>query len=55
MVEERHGKWINHGDYVTTAYGSLDVCECSLCHADVTIDEYDSYCPNCGAKMEYEK
>ena len=47
----RHGRWIDNGDYVTTAYGSLDVNVCSNCNAEVTIDHYDSYCPNCGAKM----
>lgn len=48
----RHGRWIDNGDYVTTAYGSLDVNVCSNCNAEVTIDHYDSYCPNCGAKMD---
>ena len=47
----RRGRWIDNGDYVTTAYGSLDVNVCSNCNAEVTIDHYDSYCPNCGAKM----
>lgn len=47
--------WINRGDYVTTAYGSLDVKECSNCHADITIDHYDNYCPNCGVEMNGEK
>ena len=26
---------------------------CSNCQANVTIDDYDSYCPRCGAKMSY--
>ena len=51
----RHGRWIDNGDYVTTAYGSLDVNVCSNCNAEVTIDHYDSYCPNCGAKMNGDK
>lgn len=48
----RHGRWIDRGDYVTTAYGSLDLKICSACNAEVTLDDYDYYCPNCGAKMD---
>lgn len=47
----RHGRWIDRGDYITTAYGSLDLKICSCCNAEVTLDGYDYYCPNCGAKM----
>ena len=50
----RHGRWIDGGDYVTTAYGSLPVKMCSECHMDVTLEDFDSYCPNCGAKMDLE-
>lgn len=45
------GQWIDIGAYVTTAYGSLDVYKCSNCNVEITIDDYDSFCPNCGAKM----
>lgn len=50
----RHGRWIDHGDYITTAYGSLDIKVCSNCNAEVTLDGYDYYCPNCGALMDAE-
>ena len=50
----RHGRWIDRGDYVTTAYGSLPVKMCSECHMDVTLDDFDNYCPNCGSKMDLE-
>ena len=50
----RHGRWIDRGDYVTTAYGRLPVKMCSECHMDVTLEDFDSYCPNCGAKMDLE-
>ena len=50
----RRGKWIDRGDYITTAYGSLDLKVCSYCNAEVTLDDYDDYCPNCGAKMDLE-
>ena len=47
----RHGRWMNKG-YITTAYGSIDTGDCSVCGAvDVPIEPYDSHCPNCGAKM----
>lgn len=48
----RHGRWVNEGVYVTTAYGSLDVYKCSICNEEITIDGFDSYCPHCGAKMD---
>ena len=47
-----HGRWIDGGDYVTAAYGSLPVNMCSECHMDVTLEDFDSYCPNCGARMD---
>lgn len=47
-----HGRWIDRGDYVTTSYGSLPVNMCSECHMDVTLEDFDSYCPNCGARMD---
>ena len=50
----RHGRWIDRGDYITTAYGSLYMKVCSNCNAEVTLDGYDYYCPNCGAKMDAE-
>lgn len=51
FVLKKQGTWKDNGDYVTTAYGSLYVYECLNCHANVVIDDYDSYCPNCGAEM----
>ena len=50
----QHGRWIDRGDYITTAYGSLDLKVCSNCNAEVTLDGYDYFCPNCGAKMDAE-
>lgn len=51
----RHARWVHTGAYVTTAYGHLDVYKCSECATDVTIDDHDNYCPNCGAKMDKEE
>lgn len=51
-VETRaHGKWINEGTYITTAYGSIQVLRCSNCELEITVDDYDNFCPNCGADM----
>ena len=50
-----HGRWIDKGDYVTTAYGSINVYQCSNCNQYIAIDDYDNYCPNCGAKMDLEE
>lgn len=53
-AEVRRGRWIDRGDYITTAYGSLDLKICSNCNAEVTLDGYDYFCPNCGSKMDLE-
>lgn len=47
-----HGHWIDEGDYITTAYGSIKVRRCSVCEREITIDDWDDYCPCCGAKMD---
>ena len=31
----------------------LHQADCSNCHSTITIDDYDNYCPRCGAKMSY--
>lgn len=31
----------------------LHQATCSNCHSSITIDDYDNYCPRCGAKMSY--
>ena len=54
-VEVVHGEWIDISEYVTTAYGHLDIFKCSNCSAEITIDDHDDYCPNCGAKMDGHK
>lgn len=48
----RHGRWIDEGEYITTAYGHLDIKRCSCCNREIVIDDFDNYCPCCGAKMD---
>ena len=50
-VPVARGEWIDEGDYLTTAYGKFDVCTCSACKSVITINDYDNYCPACGADM----
>ena len=47
--EPKIAHWIMTGDYLTTAYGSVDYVKCSCCGED-SLEEGD-YCPNCGAIM----
>lgn len=41
---------IETGDYVTTAYGSMEYYKCSICgYAEIL--NYDNFCPHCGRKI----
>ena len=52
MSETKTGKWIDR-EYCQVDEDAYEVAICSECGAEVTIEyPYDSYCPNCGAKME---
>lgn len=51
VVPVVHAKWDDNVDYIIMAYGHLDIYVCSNCHAHVTIDDHENYCPSCGAKM----
>ena len=48
----RHGRWIYHIDGL---FPSESTQECSICHEHeyVTLC-HETYCPNCGAKMDGE-
>lgn len=60
----QYGNWYNlnswqlfeptylDGDYEITKH-IFHTAICTNCHASITIDDYDSYCPRCGAKMGY--
>lgn len=49
----RHGRWIEHHH---SKFGPLlnDMIECSECHSYFTREHLirNSYCPNCGARMD---
>ena len=50
-VDRPSGKWIDR-EYCQVNEDSYEVAICSECGAEITIEySYDSYCPNCGAKM----
>lgn len=46
----KHGHWIMH---TSELYPSDSTMECDQCHHEQTIFMTDdTYCPNCGAKMD---
>ena len=48
----RHGRWIYHPDDLFPAESKQ---ECSCCHEEEYLTLYnETYCPNCGAKMDGE-
>jgi NADH pyrophosphatase NudC (nudix superfamily) len=51
---DKKGKWVFHEKSVST--GFKDLRECSYCHCYFRWEmPRNSYCPNCGAKMEVER
>lgn len=45
--------WIDSGDYMEMEDGyRLPVKMCSACHMDIVLEDFENYCPNCGAKMD---
>ena len=44
--------WVETGEYVQTIDAvKIPVKICSECHMDIALEEFESYCPNCGARM----
>lgn len=39
--------WIESGD----SYEGLPIKMCSNCHMDIVLEDFQNYCPNCGARM----
>ena len=51
-----YGEWIDVGDFVELADGTeLPVKVCSACGEYVMLDDFQNYCPNCGAIMRSRK
>lgn len=48
----KKGKWIKHIDDLFPAESTI---ECSMCHHEQPLTIDDSFCPNCGVRMENEK
>lgn len=47
--------WVETGEYVQTIDAvKIPVKICSGCHMDIALEEFESYCPNCGARMVNE-
>lgn len=50
------GKWIDVGDFVKLADGTeLPVKVCSVCGEFILLEDFQNFCPNCGAKMILRK
>lgn len=53
LQEKKTGKWIHKREYDLYPY---DILTCSACgETDARMYRSDSYCPNCGARMECEE
>ena len=51
LAEREKGKWIKHIDDLFPAESTI---ECSMCHHEQPLTIDDSFCPNCGLRMEVE-
>lgn len=51
IKSERHGEWVEER-LTSTKGGTYSVARCSECGCAITALSYNSYCPNCGAKMD---
>ena len=45
---------VETGDYITTAYGSMNYFKCTACGYDEILDD-DNFCPHCGRKVINQK
>ena len=54
MVERLRGKWIWHGEEVHCAAGNFPIKKCKQCKKEMLLDDYDNFCPACGAPMTDE-
>ena len=54
MVERMRGEWIWHGEEVHCAAGNFPIKKCKQCKKEMLLDDYDNFCPYCGAPMTDE-
>lgn len=51
----KKGKWINR-EHCQVDEDAYEVATCSNCKAEITLEyPYDSFCPNCGKRMESDE
>ena len=49
-----HGKWIDVGDFEKLADGTeLPVKVCSVCGEYIVLEDFQNFCPSCGAIMNF--
>lgn len=54
MVERMRGEWIWYGDEVHCVAGNFTIKKCKQCKKEMLLDDYDNFCPVCGAPMTDE-
>lgn len=57
QLEELRTNTVKHGKWLGKEFSNMDgeftyVAICSACSAEVCLWQHESYCPNCGAKMD---
>lgn len=51
-----YGEWIDVGDFMKMEDGiELPVKVCSVCGEYIVLEDFQNFCPNCGAKMRKSK
>ena len=54
MAERMRGEWIWYGDEVHCVAGNFQIKKCKQCKKEMLLDDYDNFCPACGAPMTDE-
>ena len=54
QVEDLRGTWIWYGEEVHCTAGNFPIKKCTCCKREILLDDYDNFCPNCGAPMVEE-
>ena len=54
QVERMRGEWIWYGEEVHCSAGNFPIKKCKQCKKEMLLDDYDNFCPACGAPMTDE-